>query len=378
MKRRWLIYPALLALLWPHPAGACSLCDARLMQTPTLRQEAALPSARIIVYGTIHDDRPGVSSKLRIKAVLRDDPFLKGKKEVLLPRWLPSDDKDPARFLIFCDLVKDRLDPYRGVPIKSPGSIAYLKKALALKPKDTTGNLPFFFGYLDDADPEVSRDAYLEFAKAGDADVIAAARKLPVAKLRTWLKDPRTPPERLGLYAMLLGSAGTAADATLLRELLGRKDERYRNAADGLLAGYLQLRPRDGWALTLSILRDGRQPLTLRLSAVRTLRFQYNAQPRANRANVLRGIEAMLIQGELADLAVEDLRTWGIWDLTREVLALYGKKGYDAPLMQRTLIRYALCCKPTREALDFLARRRAAEPEVVKEVEESLRLEKAR
>ena len=383
MKSRWLIVPAVLALALPRQGGACSLCDARLMQTPTLRQEAALPSARFIVYGTIHNPRLGAGgtgeSDMHIQAILRDHPFLKGKKVITLPRYLAvSDKKDPPKFLVFCDLLKGAPDPYRGVPIKSPGSVAYLKKALALPAKDTLGNLSFFFRYLDDADPEVSRDAYLEFAKTGDADVIRAARKLPVGKLRTWLRDPRTPPERLGLYAMLLGGAGNAADAVLLRDLLGRTDELYRGAADGLLAGYLQLEPRRGWELALSLLRDGRQPLTLRLAVVRTLRFQYNAQPKANRANVLKGIEAMLIEGELADLAVEDLRRWEIWDLTREVLALWGKKGYDAPLMQRALVRYALCCKPTRESLDFLARRRADDPELVKEVEEALRLEKAR
>ena len=29
------------------------------------------------------------------------------------------------------------------------------------------------------------------------------------------------------------------------------------------------------------------------------------------------------------------MRRWKAWDLTSDVLALYGKKGYDAPLMQR-------------------------------------------
>ena len=83
----------------------------------------------------------------------------------------------------------------------------------------------------------------------------------------------------------------------------------------------------------------------------------------------------MLVQGELADLAVEDLRRWRMWDLTREVLNLYGKKGYDAPIMQRALVRYALSCDDNA-ARSFLAERRSKEPDLVKEVEESLQYEK--
>jgi len=111
--------------------------------------------------------------------------------------------------------------------------------------------------------------------------------------------------------------------------------------------------------------------LPLRLAAVRTLRFYHGAQPKESRANVLKGLAAMIIQGELADLAIEDLRSWQMWDLTREVLGLYGKKGYDAPILQRAIIRYALSCKDNA-SLTFLADRRRLEPDLVKEVEEML------
>src|SRR5262245_22950587 len=192
MKSRWLVLGALV-LAWGRPAGACSLCDPRLAQAPTFRNEAARPIARVIVLGTITKAElvgDGGRSVLQIKAVLKDDPFLKGKKSVELPRYLPK----PSQWLVFCDLFMGKLDPYRGVPIKTDTALDYVKKAPALNPKDSTGNLLFFFRHLDDPDPEAARDAYLEFAKAGDAEVAAAARKPPAAKLRGWLKDPATPP----------------------------------------------------------------------------------------------------------------------------------------------------------------------------------------
>jgi hypothetical protein len=55
---------------------------------------------------------------------------------------------------------------------------------------------------------------------------------------------------------------------------------------------------------------------------------------------------------------------------------LYGKKGYDAPIMQQALLRYALSCKPTPESRAFLTRVRTTDGERVKEAEEALKFEK--
>jgi hypothetical protein len=383
MKLRWsiLALPALALLAPARPAPACSLCGAALKQAPTFRQEAALPSARLILYGTaknprLKSDGTGVT-ELHVKAVLRDDPARRKRTVLELPRYLPvSDPKSPPQYILFCDVSGENLDPYRGVPVKSASAAEYLRKALTLGEKDPAGNLRFYFRHLDDPDPEVSRDAFLEFAKSTDTQIAQVAPKLDPEKLRTWLKDAKTPPERLGVYALLLGACGKDADAALFRSLLGSKEERYLNAYDGLLAGYIHLRPREGWALAFATLRDGRKHLTARLGVLRTLRYYHGTQPRESRANVLKGMEAALAQGELADLAVEDLRRWEVWDLTREVLNLYGRKGYDGPLMRRALVRYALSCKPTRESADFLAKRRADEPDLVQEVEEGLKLER--
>jgi hypothetical protein len=177
---------------------------------------------------------------------------------------------------------------------------------------------------------------------------------------------------------MLLGGCGGPRDADLLRDLLGQTGERYLNAYDGLLGGYIRLRPAEGWGLALGILGDGRKPLQVRLAVVRLLRFYHGWQPRESRALMLQGLKAMVVQGELADLAVEDLRQWQMWDLTRAVLALYGRKGYDAPIMQRALLRYALSCQDDPAARSFLVERRRQEPDLVKEVEESLEFEKGK
>jgi hypothetical protein len=222
----------------------------------------------------------------------------------------------------------------------------------------------------------VARDAFLEFAKTSDADISRIAPKLAPEKLRDWLKNPQTPGERLSLYALMLGVCGGPADADLLAGLLKDGTERSTNAYDGLLAGYVHMRPREGWQLAISTLADGKRPLPIRMAILRTLRFYHISQPAESRGEVLRAMTAALRQGELADMAMEDLRRWKVWDLTPEVLALYGKKGFDAPIMQRAIVRYALSCKDREEAKRFVDERRKTEPDLVQEVDESLQFEK--
>jgi hypothetical protein len=374
----------LLAALLVHPnlGLACSLCEGRFDQTtPTMRQEAAGAFARAIVSGTLQKSTPGVdgkgSSTFAIDEVLRDHEALRGKKTIEVGRYLPEGDpKNPPRYIIFCDVKKGILDPYRGIPLLEASSIDYFKKALALPAGDSVANLVFFFDYLDSKDREVKRDAFLEFARTNDRDILKVGPKLDGARLRNWITSPMTPPNQASLFATLLGAGGRDGDATFLRKELDRKTSRSADIADGLLAGYLQLRPREGWELLDEILRDRDRPLTMRLAAVRTVRFLYNSNPRDNRDNVLKTLQTILDQDDLADLGVENLRMWEMWDLTPRVLALYGKKGYDAPLMEQALLRYALSCKPTEESKALLARVRAADPQSVKDAEEALKYEK--
>ena len=380
MSRRSLLIAPALALLAsvPCPAQACSLCGGLLQQAPTLRQEAAQDSARLILFGTIQNPRGATTTQLTVEAVLKGDkdPAVAGKKEVDLKRYLPvSDPKDPPHFLIFCDVNNGKLDPYRGVPIRTAEGVEYVKKALALDAKDPGGNLDFFFHYLENPDKEIAFDAFLEFVRANDRQLGQASSKLSAEKLRAWLKDPQTPPERLSLYAFLLGGCGGDADADFLASQLNDDGERTVNAYDGYLGGYIHLRPREGWEKAAAILRDGRKPLPMRLAVVRAVRLYHGWRPQESHDEVLKCLTAEVAQGELADVAIDDLRRWKMWDVTPDVLALYGRKGFDAPIMQRAILRYALSCDD-EAAKRFVADRRKAEPDLVKEVEESLQFDK--
>ena len=371
---RWIL-ATFIAVLLPIPVVACSLCGGNLQQTPTFRQEGAGTTARLILYGSLSEAQVS-STKMQIIQVLRDDPFRGDSKEIAIPRFIPvSDAKNPPRFLVFCDVYEKKLDVYRGVQIRSADGLDYVNKALKLDPKDPVANLAFFANYLEHPDKEIAADAFLEFAKANDAEIGKVANKLSASKLRVWLKDPQIPQERLSLYAFLLGACGGEEDARFLEGLLKERGERANVTYDGALCGYIALRPTEGWDTAKRLLADGKAPLPLRFAVTRAMRFHYGWQPEKARTLVLDSMRIMLAQGELADVAIEDLRRWKLWDLTKDVLALYGHKGYDAPIMQEAFVRYALTCNDAASKT-FIAERRSKEPMLVKQVEESLRFEK--
>ena len=378
MKRMPWVVLTLIALLPTGPAPACSLCGS-LVTRQTLRQE--MEPAKVILYGTLanprFDNSPGTPpgagmTDFHIVRVLRTDPALGDRKALVIPQYLPVvDAKDPPKFVVFCKFADGKIQPSSGRAVKSDALLKYLDGALALQGKDRMQALLYFFPYLDDPDETIAADAFLEFARSSDQEVAQIAPRLPADRLRRLLQDPKTPSERISLYAFLLGTAGTERDADLLRDMILRPTDRTAPALDGLLSGYIHRKPREGWDLVVSILGDSKRPFSQRFAAARTLRFFHNCKPVEARPQVLRGLTVMLADGEVADLAVEDLRRWKIWDLTAKVLAQYGRPTHDTPIVRRTIIRYALCC-PQPEARQFVADLRRRDPELVRELEEGL------
>ena len=360
----------------PCPDGkACSICN---LQGSTLRQDAG--QAKLVLFGTITASRLsadglGGTSTLSIEKVVKNDPFLGDKKVVELPRYVPVNKEKPQRFLVFCDVFKDKLDPYRGSPVASPAVVEYLKGALALDAKDASNNLNYFFKFLDHADGDVAADAFLEVARASDKDLGQAAAKFDAVKVRAWVQDAKLPTDRLNLYGFILGACGTDRDGALLRGMLQKPDDRIMSAYQGILCGYIQIRPREGWDLAQEVLKDETKPFTQRYAVLRTLRFFHGWKPQETRVEVTRGLGKAVEQGDIADLAIEDLRRGENWDLTTSVLSQFGKKSHAAPIVQRSIVRYALSC-PRDEAKTFADALRKRDADLVKDVQEQLQFDK--
>ncbi|MCS6852669.1 MAG: hypothetical protein NZ700_16050 [Gemmataceae bacterium] len=378
MRARMALLGMTFVFFLPDRVGSCSLCTGTL-NTLTFRQDLA--QTRLVVYGYLANPRLSPNgmgtTELHIERVLKHDPILGDRRFIELPHYVPvTDPKNPPRFLVFCDVRGDgRLDPYRGIPARSSVLLDYVRGIMKLDPNDRSAALLYFFRFLDSPDQEVSNDAFLEFAKASDADVGKVATKLSPERIRRWLQDSQTETRRLSLYAFLLGACGGEEDAAVLRSMIEKPTDRTTSCLGGVLAGYMQLRPREGWELAQQILGDPNRPFAHRLGALTALRFFQGWKPEESRRQIVRGLGALLAQGDMADLAIEDLRRFGYWELTPEVLAQYGKPSHDTPIVRRAIIRYALVC-PRPEAKRFVQQVRQQDAELVKDVEESLEFEK--
>src|SRR5262245_29000592 len=171
--RTGLVFCTLLAVgVAVSPATACPFCNA---QGQTLTNDAA--QASMILFGRLTNARldpkdvNAGATDLVIEKVVKPHEILAGRKQITLPRYIPQEKENQYKYLVFCDVFKGAVDPYRGEAVKPDSKIAdYLQGALAVKDKDPAARLRYFFEYLDDPDLVVANDAYTEFGFADYKD----------------------------------------------------------------------------------------------------------------------------------------------------------------------------------------------------------------
>lgn len=370
---RWATFFTLIAF---SGAQACTYCDPANLKLQTLRQEAR--TSKLVIIGTLSNPRlvgdSGVTDIL-VEKVIKDYPTLGKQKKLTLPRWTPVDSKNPPRMLLFVDVYEGKIDPFRGVMLRGNGMAEYMHNSLKLDDKDRTASLLYFFRHLESDDPEVASDAFLEFAKATDAEIAAVGPKLDPSKLRKLLANPKIPAERLGLFAFLLGSCGSRSDIDALDALLDKGDDRSTAAMSGVLGGLIERKPEVGWKRAIAILDDPKRQYQDKLAVLGTVRFFQASQPKLHRKAILQAMAAIVSRGDMADMAIEDLRRWKWFDLTPHVLAQYGKSTHSAPLVKNSIVRYALTCRDA-DSIAFIKSMQTSNPDLVREIEESLEFER--
>jgi hypothetical protein len=387
MSRRLLVLLVPMICAWGLLAvpsvASCPFCNA---EGQTLTKEINLAS--LVIFGTLKEGKlssdgiDGTTDFIVENTIKRHDILDKaikkvdGKQMLTLSRYLGGDREKNYKWVIFCDVFKGKIDPYRGMPVKKDSDPSkYLAGALAVKDKPQPERLKFFFKYLDDPDVEISNDAYKEFAYADYKDYKDMAKELPADKIAGWLQDPKTPTFRYGLYGSLIGHCGTDKHAKVIRKMLDDPERRLTSGIEGLLAGYVLLQKKEGWDYVRGILKDTSKEFTTRYSALRTTRFFWDFRPDVvSKKDIVEAVSILLDQPDVADLAIEDLRKWQAWDKTDGILDLWNKNTHDIPIIKRSIVRYALCC-PAERAKAFVAERRKADPDAVQSAEDLLKLE---
>jgi hypothetical protein len=364
-----------MVLAWPAAEQAQAGCLSTFFPPRTIRQEAVEASAVVFATATASRLKDGNGeTDFTIDAVLRDHPALKGKKGFTALRYLPLEKGKPQRFLIFLDVHKGAIDPYRGIPLCGKGSLEYAKKATALRRKALAGDLGFYFRHLEDADPEVARDAHAEFAAIGDDAIVKAALLFDVKKLRAWLRKPRVPRARYDLYARLLGACGKKADAEFVGHLLRTRGV---PSIEGLMVAQALLSPKEGLAFLRAVAREQKPEFMRQYALIRAMRFLYQTRPGAVSKDDLAQTMALLLENEeTADLAIEDLRRWQRWEMADKVLGQTSRPAFDRNKhLKRAVLRYCLQCTGRQRTAAHVALRRAKDAQEVKDAQELLDLE---
>jgi hypothetical protein len=355
-------------------ASACSLCGG-ISNNNSLAYE--FEHAQVIVYG--HLENPKVidgtgrgTTEFHVERILKDDPDFPKQKMVVLSRYLPVlDAKSPPKYVMFFRSPKQRLEPYWGKEIAKPAVLDFVAELQRLR-SEPANVLIHAAKHFDDADPNVADEAFLVFAKASDKQIAQTAKKLSPDNLRKLIKDPDIAPERLSMFAYLLGACGNADDAELLRTMLKNQSPRHYKAYEGILAGYITIRPKEGWSFAQEMLKNPKQEFLWRYSALRTLRFFYNANPEEAGAQVIPGLAQAINQADIADVAIRDLKTWKRWDHTKLILSCWDKKSHQSEIMKQNIVRYALAC-PEPECRTFLERARRQDRDLVERMETELK-----
>jgi hypothetical protein len=125
----------------------------------------------------------------------------------------------------------------------------------------------------------------------------------------------------------------------------------------------------------VGILEDPKRSYQDKLAALGTVRFFHAYRPAESRKAIVAAMATIVARGDMADMAVEDLRRWQWWDLTKPILAQYGKPTHAAPLVKHAILRYALTC-PDADAAAFVKAVEAADAAAVREVRASLEFER--
>jgi len=379
LRREILVVLGVAALLAvPAPSRGCPFCN---VEGKTLTQE--VDQAAMVLYGKLANaNEQNETTDLVIEQVVKDSAVRGQRKTLTLARYIETDETTAKyRFLVFCDMFNGKIDPYRGLALKPTSKLtAYLGGALKVKDKALTQRLRFFFDYLDNADIEVSSDAYKEFGYATYDEVKAVAKDLPSDRLVKWLKDAETPSYRYGLYASILGVCGKKKDAAVLRAMLNDPDRRAGIGVDGILAAYTLLDPKEGWKYLKTALTDPKEEFMFRYAALRAVRFLHDYRTDVvSKDELVSAVCKLLGHEEIADLGIEDLRKWKCWDKVDKVLAVCKTDAYKLPIVKRAILRFCLQCegKGKAAAAAYVTEQTKADAEAVTEARELLELEQS-
>ena len=356
------------------PANStCPFCTAELGRT--MVDDYA--KAQLVAIGTFANPRgEGFEGQTDfvIEELFKGSDLIKGAKKFTIKKYI---NQPNVKFLLFCDVYKGNVDPYRADAIAEGSELVkYLSGAVKHKEGPLSGRLKYCFPYLNSKEYEVSLDAYREFGAADYKEYREMAKDLDPKILIGWLSDEKTPTYRFGLYSSLLGHCGKAEHGDFLKRLIENTDRHKGSGLDGMMVGYVMIDPKEGWQyLEKNILGNKKNDFNTRYAGLRSLRFLWSQRPDlVDKKSLVRGMMEAAEHYDIADFAIEDLRKWQRWECTDDIIGLSKRKTHDAGVIQRATLRFMLQ-SPTAKAKEFVDEATKRDPETVRDTREILKLE---
>lgn len=372
----------LLAALAVLSSGGPARAQGCRWGAPPVTLATQAERATLVLFGTTRNAGPRkATTDFEVEVVIKDHAARRGSKQIILNGYAPPSLAGiKVKYLIFFHLDAGRVVPGRVVAVLPNSQVAgYLPKALAVKNQPRSKQARFFFNHLESSDPDVASDAFQEFADRTPRELRELAASLPPDRLLRWLRGPKQEAHLLGLYASLLSDCGKKEHGAVLRALLEDKNLRAGSVVgvvEPVFAAYAILDREKGWKYLTDVLKDGKQPFLVRFAALRAARYLYEERVEAvSKDEAVGALLPLLPQGDIADLAIEDLRKWKRWDAADEVLAVRKMTAYKHPVVRRAVLRYCLSCPTSAAAAAFVVEQRRRDPDWVKDSEELLQLE---
>lgn len=277
--------------------------------------------------------------------------------------------------LIFARLVSGKLRPYRVGPAPTSAFAGYAAGAARFLERNDPQRWAYFVERMLESDKTIADDAFNELAKASVSDLRWSKASLPTERIKAAIGDGSTPADRIGLLGLLLGVAGSPADAGFLSRIIDAPTARQRVGLDGLIGGLFLLDPKAAMERAIAFLANGTSELADCRAAFRALQFALIEASAVDRSQIVDRMRPAVLKAEVGELVLDELRyrrVWPAWEQARSLLA-EDERSRLAP--RGAVVRFLLEC-PLPEARAALAEVRVKHPQAVRDAQQALRFEK--
>lgn len=344
-------------------AANCPFCDAVRPTWSQLREPAEVVALAQVT--SVSEEQ----SSLRLTGIARGENVPQHLELALSAKLSPGE---------HVLLLGERGTPTAGelqwndIPM-SPQAYEYLRNAPDLR-NTPAERLPYFIGFLEDDDPLIAEDAYMEFAHAPYGEVKAVSDSFDGEQLRAWLINPGVPDLRKGFYALALSLSGgddaqRADNIAFLQDWVENPGDDFRRGLDGVMGALLLA--RQGEALEFIRQKFLANPDAANghvRNALAAVRFYYEFGEDPDIDAIAQAVACLLDRPAFATEAIIDLARWESWETLPRVVALFGEDGYDATT-KHAIVAYLLTCDDDM-AGDELERLRELDPDFVNAAED--------